>query len=933
MGNSNVTPVLRRCVIGGVLLLISASALFFFLRGKESPEALIASAKQYMARHDAQSATVQLKAALAAKPQSAEARFLLGSALFEAGDGASAEVELRKAIEFGYSDESAVPLLARTLLASGQASKLVIEFGNFGLKEPGAIADLQSSLALAYAEQNATDLAEAALARALDAAPSSARARVVKASFIAEHRDVDGALALLDEVLRGEPDSYEAWQLKGDLLFMARHEPEPAIEAQRQALKIRQDLIGARASIISIYLASSDQTAAQKELDELRRVAPKHPRTLYFEAELALRRGDLKTAKELAEKLRRGAPNNAQVLRLGGRVELLTGGLRSAEDLLKKALKAAPAVDDTRRLLVQTYLRLGQPDQALTVLKPLLGAPQPDARNYALAAQVYLYSGDAKAAESYFAQAAKLDPKDMRSRTGLALGELAKGHADLAYAQLNEIADADPDTQADMALISIHLNHGDFDAARKDLDRYERKVPKSAMVENLRGLIALAKKDIQAGRRHFELAVERDPLYFPATVGLAEMDMAQGMAGQAQKRFEDVLRRDPGNVQASLAIAGLRAQAGAGKQEVLALMTKAVAQAPTDVKARVALIDAQLAGGEAQAALLTAQGGIAAVPDNAELTSALARAQLATGDGFQAIATLKRLAEMQPQATAVHLQLAGAYVDSRDWTSARKSFQRAVALSPDNLSARRGLMMVEISSGHPKAAMTMARALQAERGHEALGLLYVGDVESAQRNWAAATAAYRDSLKLADTAETAIKLHGSLLAVSQTAEAERFSSEWRKRHPDDSALTAVLGDQALARRDFAAAETYYSAVIGLQPNSAGVLNNLAVAMIRQHKSDALAYAQKAYALEPRHPAIMDTLATALADANQLEQAIALQKRAMDVAPELPRLRLNLATLYIRAGQKAQAKAELQKLARLGEKYAEQGEVSKLLATL
>lgn len=928
-----MTPVLRRCLIGGVILLAAGSALFFSLRRSASPEALVASAKQYMAKHEAKSAIVQLKSALDKKPQLAEARFLLGSALLESGDSVAAEVELRKAMELGYPNESAAPPLARALLASGHAGKLTSELGNLSLKEPGAVADLQASLALAYAEQGSTDQAQAALATALAAAPSSGRARMIEAAFTAERRDVDSALAMLDEVLRSAPDSYEAWQLKGDLLFLARRDPEAAIEAQRQALKIRGDLIGARASIISIFLAKSDMEAVQKELAELKRVAPTHPRTLYFEAELALRKGDIKTAKDLADKLRRGSPNNAQVMQLAGSVELLNGALRSAEDLLNKALKIAPANDETRRLLVQTHLRLGQADQALTFLKPLLARRQPEARDYALAGQVHLYNGDAKTAEGFFAQAAKVDPNDMRSRTALALGELAKGRVDQAYSQLDEIASVDKGTVADMALLTMHLRSGNLDAALKALDGYERKVPRSAMVENWRGVIALAKKDVPAGRKHFEQALERDPLYFPALVGLTQMDMAQGAADKAQKRFEEVLKRDPRNARATLAIAGLRAQAGAPKAEVLALMTRAVAQAPTDVKGRLALIDAQLAGNDVKAALLTAQQGTAASPGDPELTLALARAQFASGDSQQAVTTLKRLAETQPQSAAVHLQLAGAYVRIGDLVSARKSFQRTVALSPDNLTARRGLMMVELSSGQPKAAMAIARALQAERGHEAVGLLYVGDVESTQKNWPAASAAYRDSLKLADTVEAALKLHGALLAAGQTAEADRFAMEWRKRHPDDAALTAVLGDMALARKDFAAAETYYTEVVRLQPNSAGVLNNLAVAMVKQHKPGALAHAQKAHNLEPGHPAIMDTLATALADANQLDQAIALQQRAMKLAPDLPKLRLNLATLYVRAGQKAQAKAELQKLAGLGDKFPEQGEVSKLLQTL
>ncbi|WP_077035998.1 XrtA/PEP-CTERM system TPR-repeat protein PrsT [Pelomonas sp. KK5] len=922
----------RSLWVVALVLLVGVAALYVHRRNPPV-ESLIASAQEYLVRNEPKSAMLQLKTALAAKPQSAEARFLLGSALFESGDVTSAEVELRKSIELGYPDESAVPLLARTLLASGQAGKLLLEFGNHSLKDPNAVADLQASLAQAYAEQHAVDLAQVALDRALAAAPANGRARLVQAAFKAEAGDVDGALRLLDGLLASEPGSYEAWQLKGDLLFMARHDAEAAIQAQRQALKIRKDLVGAHASIISIELSQQHKEAAQKQLDELKRVAPVHPRTLFYVADLAFRNGDVKTAREVTQKLLRGAPGNAEVLRLAGSIELQTGGLRTAQDLLGKALKAAPGVVDTRRLLIQTCLRLGDADQAQSLLKPLLAAAQPDAQTYALAAQVYLFAGDATTAEGFFAQAAKLNPGDMHSRTALALAELSKGHAERAYASLAEIASADKDTVADMALISTYLRAGNFEPALKALDNYERKEPRSAMVENLRGLIALTRREVPAAQRHFEQALARDPLYFPAVVSLAEIDLAQGRTEQAQGRFEAVLKKDPKNVRAGLAVAGLRAHAGASRRDVLALMDKAVKQAPTDVKARLVLINAQLAGGEAKAALATAQDGVAAMPDSAELNAALARAQQASGELYQAIATLTRLAEKQGQAPEVFLQLANVQVAAGDQVSARQSFQRALKLRPDLLAAKRGVMMLDIAGGRPKAAMSMARAIQAEPGHEAVGALYVGDIESAQKNWPAAVAAYRDSLKQADMPETAIRLHQALLDAGQSAEADRFAATWVSGHPRDTALLAVLGDMALARQDYASAERHYTAIIALQPNSAGILNNLALAMLRQHKPGALAHAQKANALEPKHPAIMDTLATALAEANQLDKAIELQQRALGLAPDVPKLRFNLATLYIRAGNPGKAKNELQTLRRLGDKYPEQQDVTRLLATL
>ena len=71
--------------------------------GKQSPDALIASAKQYLSQDDQKAAIIQLKNALADESRSAgEARFLLGKALLEAEDPVSANVELGKASRLKY---------------------------------------------------------------------------------------------------------------------------------------------------------------------------------------------------------------------------------------------------------------------------------------------------------------------------------------------------------------------------------------------------------------------------------------------------------------------------------------------------------------------------------------------------------------------------------------------------------------------------------------------------------------------------------------------------------------------------------------------------------------------------------------------------------------------------------------------------------------
>ena len=57
------------------------------------------------------------------------------------------------------------------------------------------------------------------------------------------------------------------------------------------------------------------------------------------------------------------------------------------------------------------------------------------------------------------------------------------------------------------------------------------------------------------------------------------------------------------------------------------------------------------------------------------------------------------------------------------------------------------------------------------------------------------------------------------------------------------------------------------------------------------------------------------------------------RKAVALAPDESNIRLNLARALVKAGQKDAAKKELETLAKLGDKFAQQAEVAKLMQTL
>jgi putative PEP-CTERM system TPR-repeat lipoprotein len=916
------------------LLIVGLAAALVSVSGcGPSPDNLVGSAKTYLAKDDPKAAVIQLKTALQKNPEHAEARFLLGSALLASGDPVAATLELRRALDLKHPAEAVAPVLARALVAEHQYKAVIDQYRTLELPDKTAAADLKTSLAIAYAGVGKKAEAEAALTAALKAVPGHVPALLQQAKMVAAGGDTDAALKMIDAIAQAHPDEPDAWQYKGDLLFLAKSDGAAAIEAYRKALAIKKDLLPAHTGIISIAFGKNDLVAGKAQLDELKKVLPNSGQTKYFEAVLALRQRDLPTARQLAQQLLRAAPNYSRSLFLAGSVEFEMGAFGQAEKYLSQTLQRSPRNDAARRMLAKTYLRLGQPAKVLGILLPAADSGPPDADTDALVAEAYLQNGDMAKAAAYFTRATKVNPKDVRSRTALALTHLSGANDESTFGELQGIAAADAGTTADLALITVRFERNDLDGALKAVEALERKQPDKPLAASLRGRIQVARRDLAGARKSFERAVEIDPAYFPAIDSLAGIDLAQGKPQDAIARFQKLLAIEPSNQKALMEIAALRQAAGAPKEEVADLIKKAIKLNPAEVAPRMALVDMYGRRHDLKTALAAAQEGVAALPDSPQLLEVLGKLQADSGDYNQAISSFTKLATLLPQSPQPYLLLADVHVARKNNDLAAQALKRALAIAPDSLQAQQNMVALELAGGRSQEALALAQAVQKQRANDGIGFLFEGDIEAALKNYDSAANAYRNGLKRRKSTDLAIKLHSVLLTGGHPAEADRFAAGWKKDYPKDAAFRFHLGDVALAKGDYAQAEAHYQDVIAIRPDDSAAYNNAAWLASKLKKKNALAYAEKANELLPNQPQFMDTLATILAEENQFERAITVQKKALEFQPDNPSLRLTLARIYVMSGDKAHAKEELQKLSKMGARFRGHQEVNELLKTL
>jgi cellulose synthase operon protein C len=886
--------------------------------GGDSPDALVKSARAYLAKGDSSAAIIQLRNALQKAPDNAEARYLLGTTLTDRRDPDGAVKELRKAVELGYPVDEAVPALAHALVDDGDAKELIDEYGTTMLGSPDAQAALKTTIGNAQLQLGNRKEAETAFNAALAAKADSANALLGIATLRAGSGDAAGANKIIDTVLAQPNPPPEASLFKARLL-VDEGQREPASALLLKLVDAKPDYLQARYLLTSLLIEKGELDQAAVQVAAIRKSSKLDARAYYFEALIASRRGELSAAREALQQVLKSAPDYVPGLLLAGEIEFRAKQYNQAENYLRRVLKAAPGLVYGQRLLAATYLRLGSPAKALEVLQPALSHDTRDPMLMAVAGEAYLAHGDVAKAAQYFAQTTALDPKNAAARTRLGQVRFAEGDSEGAIRDLEAASAMDPNVSpADLALIANLLRQKQYDQALAAVEQLEKKQPNSPLVYNLKGLVYLSKRDMGTARANFEHALQVQADFLPAVANLAQLDRIENKPDAARKRYDALLAKDPKNDQALLGLANLLQLLGGDPNEIEALLKKAVAANPQSINARVALVTLYARRGDGKRALIAAQEANSALPDDPRSVEMLGQMQLATGDSAQAVGTYSKLVAAQPDAVAPLLRLAGALVANKDYDKAIEKLHDALVIKPDLYEASRDIVTVYVISGRSDQALTEIKAMQRRAPNDMRAYALEGDFWGSQKKWREAEAAFRVAQKHApDDGVVEVKVYATMTNGGKPTAAELDVDKWLQDHPKDVVVRNYLAESALRRHDYKTAAKHYQAIAALQPDNALIINNLAYVAGELGDPKALSYAEKATALAPGSPETLDTLGMLLVKTGDVTQGLAKLQKAAELAPNKSDIRLHLAKTLIKAGDKAAARKELEALAQAG----------------
>jgi len=899
----------------------------------DDPGALLASAKQYIAKGDFNASIIQLKNVLQKDPKNAEARYLLGLSLLKNGDAGAAEIELNKAVDLGLRSDDVRVALARAQLDKGEADKVISRFGSLTLASPKMQAELRAIVGMAQLARNRIDDARKAFTEALALDSADATANLGMARIAASQKDFPQAMSRVDAVLGASPSSLEALMLKGNLLE-AQGQSEPAEKAYRDAIRVAPHQVAPRLSLIALLVNNHLVDKATTEVDALEKMAPKDPRTSYAKALLLVEERKFAAAKEAILQVLKLAPNHLPSLMLAGTAAMETGAYPEAESYLRKAAYEAPDAIGPKRILASVYLRMGKADLALSQVKELLPKAGQDPSVLALAGEAYLANGDGANALRYYEQANSLAPSNAAVQTRLAEIRYASGDRDRAIKELESASASHPDLyQPDLALVATYLRQRQPDKALEALVTLEKKQPNNPLTYNLRGLALILKGDFPAARSSFERALQLQPAYMPAVINLASLDLRDKNIDAAKKRYEAVLQKDPNNEQALFRLAVLLRATGAKQEEIVKLLKQAVDGNPTSPTARLVLVNYYLQNRDFKSALTAAQDAQAALPTIPSIVEALGVTQLAAGETQAAISTFAQLSGLLPKSPEPLVRQAQAYMVAKRPDDAIRSLRAALALRPNLTTVERDIAAIYIATGRTDEALREAKTAQAKNPDAPFGYALEGEIYVAQKKWGPAIRVYRDAIKKFQIPLLVARTHAIMVAAGEGSAADAMAQSWIKDHPKDTVVLGYLSQRDLAATHYASAVKRLNVALEREPDNPVFLNNLAWAMHELKQPNALQYAERAHELAPDNAAVMDTLGWILVETGNGPRGLELLGRASELAPNAYGIRLHFAKALIKAGRKDAARKELEVLSKLDSRLPTQHEAAALLSGL
>ena len=231
------------------------------------------------------------------------------------------------------------------------------------------------------------------------------------------------------------------------------------------------------------------------------------------------------------------------------------------------------------------------------------------------------------------------------------------------------------------------------------------------------GLIARGQGQIESAISHFRRAVRHNPFLAEGFANLGTAYLQQGKGSRAVQEFEKALSIEPANAQVYLNMGTALSRVGRQPQ-ALEAFAEAVRLKPDLSEAHYGLGLARARAGQPGQAIEAFRRAVQLNPEDADYHYNLGVAHNELGQLEEALAAFREAVRLRPEDAEGHSSLGLAYAQLGRLPEAVKAFQKTAAIRPNDPEVRFFLGMSHLSLGNREAALQEYQELKRLGAHQ-----------------------------------------------------------------------------------------------------------------------------------------------------------------------------------------------------------------------
>ncbi len=858
-------------ILSAALFVSLTASLTGSLTGcsEQSATDYLSAAKTHIKDNNFDAATIELKNAIRATPNLAEARFLLGKMYLNNHQLELAEKEFERALEFNYPASEVVPLLSQTYQRTGADNALLkLSLKKAGLKASQAAQvkfyKLQALVNLEQKEKAASMVEEI---QALDT-KSPFKSLALVYSLLLNNED-EAADIQLNNILKSHPTQPDALKLKANY-FVRQGKLIEATDIYRQYTAAYPEDIEL-SFIFARLLTDTDQTVeAEPIVDKLLKINNKNALLNQLKGIARFKAGDNENALIHSEKAIQDDPQNTGLRLVAGISAYLLEDFETAHQHLSFIADVLPPSHQALRILAASQLKLGLSLEANETINQFDQVTAQDAALYSGVGLALVQQGEIVKAKSVLAKSPKAgESSQALARLGmfqLSLNDVS-GIISLESA-LTKAKEEAPTEQSsiEQVLATAYVSTGKFDKALALAKQWKTQEPQAIKGFMLAGLTHVRAK---------------------------AYDLAQTEFSQAQTI-------EPNNPQIKMALIELRLRNEPNtktREDVNHALERLLVQSPTYIPAITTSYLLQKQAKDTQKIVAHIEKINAENQENTPLKITLAKIYFAEKRFDETIALLSTFADENNKPQDYWRLLGQSYLQQKNHIEATKHYENWVEVQPNNRMAVLGNIMLLEGQRKFKAALERTVAFIDTQGEDPQALVLLahlsilnGNIEQAKKSYDALPENVHRlpivkgilaqlqmsenlfgpalvNLKLAyseqPSSRNARLIYVCYSKLKEQAKGFGFVEMHTQNQPNDLELLMLLAEMQIPK-DFNLAIHSYKKALILNDKNSVAHNNIAFLYLQQ-KELALAksHAEKALTLQPENIDVLDTLGQVL----------------------------------------------------------------------